>query len=267
MKNIIKNISIKLLKTLVNTLGQLSGGISLASKEGFTSGKMLDYIYKNEPSGKFLIGKFLDKIYLSHRGWQDVRERKKNLTSCTIEAVNLVLEKKDEAIICDIASGPARYIIEVLEHFRGKNVSAQLRDIDPRWLEDAKEKAEQAKVKVDIAVKDALKKEDFKFEKRPDIFVASGFYDWFDDVEILKKSMGLVYESLSTGGLFVFSLQTGHFDITLVNEIFKDFNNNQLKMIVWDSKTVDSVLKEIGFKTLKILSDAQNRYPVYLVQK
>ena len=79
MKNFIENVQISILKVVVDTLGQLSNGIKLASKEGFTSGKMLDYIYKNEPGGEFFIGKIIDKIYLNHPGWQDVRNRKNNL--------------------------------------------------------------------------------------------------------------------------------------------------------------------------------------------
>ena len=58
----IENIKITAIKTVVNTLGQWSDGIKLASTEGFTSGEMLDYIYKNKAQGKNLVGKMIDKI-------------------------------------------------------------------------------------------------------------------------------------------------------------------------------------------------------------
>ncbi len=91
---------------------------------------MLDYIYKNEPEGKLFIGKLIDKIYLNHPGWQDVRTRKNNLTLNLKDAVNYVLQEKNEVRICDVASGPARYLLDVFEEFKGKPVSAELKDLD-----------------------------------------------------------------------------------------------------------------------------------------
>ena len=82
----IENIKITAIKTVVNTLGQWSDGIKLASTEGFTSGEMLDYIYKNKAQGKNLVGKMIDKIYLNHRGWQVVRIRKDNLVKTGCES-------------------------------------------------------------------------------------------------------------------------------------------------------------------------------------
>ena len=264
MKKTIENIEISVLKVVVDTLGQLSNGIRLASKEGFTSGKMLDYIYKNEPSGKLGIGKFIDKIYLNHPGWQDIRSRKQNLVLNLKEAVNLTLQEKGSAKICDVASGPARYIIETLED---KGVTAELRDLDIRWLLEAKETANAKGINIEYKVANALEEADFNFEPKPDIMVASGFYDWFDDKEVIKKSMTLIYNSLPQNGYFVFSIQAGHVALSLTNKIFKDFNNHQLKMVTWDMETINSILKEIGFSVILQRSDDKGHYPVLLAKK
>ena len=164
MNKIIENIEISILKIIVDTLGQLSNGIKLASKEGFTSGKMLDYIYKNEPSGQLIIGKIIDKIYLNHPGWQDVRKRKDNLVLNLKEAVDLTLKAKGEARICDVASGPARYILDVLEQFKEQNVSAELRDLDTRWLLEANEAAKSRGVQIEYKTANALEESDFIFD-------------------------------------------------------------------------------------------------------
>lgn len=267
MNKIIENIEISILKIIVDTLGQLSNGIKLASKEGFTSGKMLDYIYKNEPSGQLIIGKIIDKIYLNHPGWQDVRKRKDNLVLNLKEAVDLTLKAKGEARICDVASGPARYILDVLEQFKEQNVSAELRDLDTRWLLEANEAAKSRGVQIEYKTANALEESDFIFDKRPDIMVASGFYDWFEDKEVVKKSMTLIYNSLSENGYFVFSVQAGHYALNLTNKIFKDFNNHSLKMVTWDMNIIQSILQEIGFKVISTKSDAEGHYPVLLVQK
>ncbi len=265
--SILENIQIGVLKFVVDTFGSLSDGISLASKEGFTSGKMLDYIYKNEPNGKLFIGKLLDSYYLNHPGWQDVRMRKNNLTLNLKDAVNMVLQEKGEARICDIASGPARYILDVLEEFKGKPVSAELRDLDIRWLLEAKETANKRGLQVDYRSANALEEADFTFEKNPDIMVASGFYDWFDDIEIIKKSMTLIYNSLPKNGYFVFSIQAGHYALGLTNKIFKDFNNHRLKMVTWDMEKINPILKDLGFSVITTRSDEKGHYPVLLAKK
>ncbi len=267
MSNFLENLQIGALKLVVDTFGQLSSGIKLASKEGFTSGKMLDYIYKNEPDGKFLIGKLIDSIYLNHPGWQDVRTRKNNLTLNLKDAVNYVLQEKNEARICDIASGPARYILDVLDEYKGKPVSAELRDLDLRWLLEAKETAAKRGLNIEYRTANALEEADFNFDKKPDIMVASGFYDWFDDIEIIKKSMRLIYNSLPLNGYFVFSIQAGHVALSLTNKIFKDFNNHQLKMVTWSMDIINSVLKELGFATIVTRCDDKGHYPVLLVKK
>ncbi len=264
----LENIKITAIKTVVNTLGQWSDGIKLASTEGFTSGEMLDYIYKNKAQGKNLVGKMIDKIYLNHRGWQVVRIRKDNLAKNIRQAVWKTLSKQNDVFICDIASGPAKYILEVLEDFKNRNVYAQIRDIDERWLKKAKITANEKSLKLDYKVADALNPKDFVFDKKsPDIMVASGFYDWFNDEEVLKKSMTLIYNALSENGYFVFSVQTGHVDLEMTNAVFKDFNNKPLAMAIWSDEKIAEILKEIGFKVVDKKSDKYDNYQVYLAQK
>lgn len=266
--NLLKKIEVNCIKAVVNTVGQWSDGIRLASTEGFTSGEMLDYIYENKAHGKNWIGKLIDKIYLNHIGWQVVRTRKENLVKNIKEAVQNVLFKKDDVFICDIAAGPAKYILEVLEENKDREVFAQIRDIDERWLKKAKENADKKGLKLEYKVANALNDADFDFgRKAPDIMVASGFYDWFNDEAVIRKSMKLIYDSLKNGGYFVFSVQSGHCDLEMTNAVFKDFNNKPLAMAVWDYKKISQILNDIGFKEIIKRADKYGDYTVLLVQK
>ena len=197
----------------------------------------------------------------------NVSEGRLFFTSNLKEAVDLTLQAKGSARICDVASGPARYIIETLESYKDKAVTAELRDIDIRWLLEAKETAESRGINIEYKTANALEDNDFNFEKQPDIMVASGFYDWFDDKEIIKKSMSLIYNALPKNGYFVFSIQAGHVALSLTNKIFKDFNNHQLKMVTWDMDIINSILKEIGFSVILTRSDDKGHYPVLLAKK
>ncbi len=263
-----KKLQISLIKMLVNTIGRTSDGIKLATEHGFTSGKMLDYIYQNRPSGSFGVGVLVDTIFIRHKGWEVIRKRKANLVKLLTEAISLTLDKKGSASICDVASGPAVYIMESVAPFKDRDIFVELHDIDGRWLEEAAEKAKELSFKnIDFKVADALNADDFKFEKNPDIFVSSGFYDWFDDDEKLKLSMKLIYDALPAGGYFVSTNQTGHIDLELTNGVFHDFNNSALNMTVRNAEEVKSWAEEIGFDIVDTACDSRGHYLVMLVRK
>ena len=262
-----KSLKLFLTKLAIRTIGTWSDGIRLAMKEGFTSGIMLDYIYKNQPSGKFFIGKIIDKIFLEHEGWRAVRERKANLIANLEKAIDLTLQSKNGARLCDVAAGPALYITDVLEKYKNHNVSAEIRDIDARWLEEAQKRANAKELNLTYKVANALEKTDFVFDTVPDIFVASGFYDWFNDAEMIKKSMRLVYESLPENGFFVFTNQSGHVSLEMTNYLFKDFNHKPLEMVTWDAALINSWVEETGFTIVDVRKDEKGYYSNVLAVK
>ena len=255
------------MKIAIRMIGSWSNGIRLAKTEGFTSGIMLDYIYKNQPSGRFFIGKIFDKAYLEHEGWRVIRQRKDNLCAHLEQAIDLTLQLKSSVHICDVAAGPALYVTEVLEKYKEKAVSAEIRDLDARWLEEAKKRADTKGLNLTYKVANALEKNDFVFDTMPDIFVASGFYDWFNEAEMIKTSMRLIYESLSKDGYFVFTNQTGHVALDMTNYLFKDFNDKPLEMVTWDLALVKSWVEEIGFTIMDIKKDEKGCYSSVLAVK
>ncbi|MGA1824330.1 MAG: class I SAM-dependent methyltransferase family protein, partial [bacterium] len=105
-----KKIERILLKLFIHTVGRQSKGISLCQKFGLTSGMTLDYIYQNSPSGSTILGKWIDKVFLSHVGWECIRVRKKQLQAYLESALNNSMSRLDEVHIVDIAAGPAQYI-------------------------------------------------------------------------------------------------------------------------------------------------------------
>ncbi len=262
-----KSLKLFFTKLAIRTVGPWSDGIRLAMKEGFTSGIMLDYIYKNKPSGKFVVGKMIDKIFLEHEGWRAVRQRKDNLCANLEKAIDLTLQSKESVRLCDVAAGPALYMTDVLEKYRDKNVSAEIRDIDARWLEEAQKRADAIGLKLTHKVANALEKNDFVFDTTPDIFVASGFYDWFNDAEMIKKSMRLIHESLPENGYFVFTNQSGHVALEMTNYLFKDFNDKPLEMVTWDAALINSWVEEIGFTIVDVRKDEKGYYSNVLAVK
>jgi SAM-dependent methyltransferase len=259
---------IKPLKLFVNTAGRLSDGISLCLKEGLTSGIMLEYVYRNKACGKTLVGRAIDRIFLSNPGWEGIRQRKNNLVKFLIEAINRQ-EGKDKALLVDVASGPALYVAQALSGAQVSNVSAICRDMEERWFKKGRSNAEEMGVKSMVFEKgDALDEKSFEaLPERPDICVSSGFYDWIPVDGPVRESIRIIHKILKPGGYFVFTNQAGHVDMETTNGIFSDFNNKPLNMTTRPQGVVNGWAVDAGFKIVKTVIDKWGYYSVTLARK
>lgn len=263
------NLKFVLARFFMKTVGQTSDGIRLCYKEGLTSGKMLDYIYRNEPSGHLMIGKSIDRAFLNDPGWIAVRARRKNSEALLVESIeNLRKEKRPIALI-DIASGPADYIISVLEQVKGNDVQAFCQDYEARWVEEGKRKAQERHIKnIRFQQGDAFNREALlKITPRPNVVVSSGFYDWFTDDTKIIESMRIVFDMLESGGYFVLSNQMAHPKLEFTQAVFTDFNHKPLQMTMRSKEKVSQWLDKIGFHIDKVLVDGHGYYSVLKASK
>ena len=261
-----KNTVIRL---LIRSIGRTSKGIRIAFKHGLTSGVMLDYIYRNEPQGNFLIGKLVDRAYLSHPGWEVIRTRKRHLEHVLREAIKMQRELDRKPTILDVASGPGQYVLDVLSQSEMEDVSAVCRDLADEALALGRQNAgERGLDSVAFATGDALSMESLRsVQPLPNIAVSSGFYDWIVDDEVVRKSMRLVYDLLPDEGCFLFTNQSGHVDLQMVQSVFVDFHGQPLRMAVRPAEMVDGWAVEIGFEIIETLSDERGHYSVTLATK
>ncbi len=256
------------MKLLVNTVGQLSDGIRLCMKEGLTSGIMLEYVYRNRASGRLILGKILDRVFLSHPGWEGIRQRKNNLVKYLVEAVDKQAGRNG-ALFLDVASGPALYVADALSRAKAKNVRAICRDMEERWFEKGRNNAAEKGLENIVFEKgDALDWKTFEpLAGKVDICVSSGFYDWIPVDGPVRESMRLIHRVLKPGGYFVFTNQAGHADMDMTNEVFNDFNSRPLKMTTRPQAEVNEWAKDAGFKIEKSVIDKWGYYSVTLARK
>ena len=267
--NPLKAIKLAIFKNLLKTVGKLSDGVSLAFSSGMISGISLDYIYRNQPSGKTFLGRLIDKVYLSNRGWEAIRYRRASLEHYLAEAVTLERQRGERPVMLDIASGPAAYIIDVLSADYGADTRAVCRDLDPQSLALGRSQAESRHLSnVVFAQGDAFDEPSLaEIKPQSNIVVSSGFYDWIRDDGLIRRSMSIIHELLPPGGYFIFSNQSGHFDLDLVNYIFTDFHGQPLDMVVRPAATVNAWAETAGFNIVETTSDRLGFYSVTMAQK
>ena len=123
---------------IMQTLGKLSRGIALGWRTGFDSGLSLDYVYRNQPAGRFLLGKFLDRVYLESVGWRGIRQRRLHLVRRLGEAIVELARVKQPVEILDIAAGGGRYVLETVRQHEDIPVKAYLQDYREENLEAAR---------------------------------------------------------------------------------------------------------------------------------
>ncbi len=92
---------------------------------------MLEYVYRNQPAGKMLLGQMIDRIYLNSTGWKGIRKREQILKGVLWQAIQDNLSQGVATRLLDVACGGGRYDLEVLRNVPANAVVATLRDYKP----------------------------------------------------------------------------------------------------------------------------------------
>lgn len=198
-----------------------------------------------------------------------MRQRRRNAEDLIAEAILQLRAQKKPIALVDIASGPAAYILSVLKKVGEHDVTARCQDLEERWLQDGTRAAQAMNLKnVYFHQGDAFDAESLKkLHPQPNVFVASGFYDWiFDDV-LVQQSFSTLYQTLAEGGYFILTNQVSHPNQEFVQYIFDDFNHQPLNMKMRSAELIQQWLKDAGFKVKKSVQDAKGYYSVMMAVK
>ncbi|HUT59020.1 MAG TPA: class I SAM-dependent methyltransferase family protein [Phycisphaerae bacterium] len=241
----------------------------IAREHGVTSGLSLDYIYRNRPSGRLRVGRLLDRLYLSHRSWQAIRIRKTHLQELLEWAIRLQIERRGEAFVLDVAAGPAEYLRNVLARLPIDKVEAICWDLDEDCLEQAQEAACAMQLPNVLCVRaDAMEPHSYsRLPRQPNVVVASGFYDWMGRDALVRRSMELISRALPEGGCFVFTIQTGHSNLRVANDLFRGFDGQPLEMTTRPADLATRWARDAGFELLTSRRDEWGHYMVALAEK
>lgn len=264
-----KTIKLALIDAFYHTVGRSSACVRLCLENGLTSGKVLDYVYRNQPSGRWIIGRWIDAQFLRHPTWEALRIRRKNIEEALAGVIGEMRKAGDRVALLDIASGPASYILSVLERVGSDGVAACCRDLDERWLAEGEREAKRRGItNVRFERADSLDRNTvLATQPVPNVVVASGFYDWMTDEATVKRSFAMLFEMLQPNGCFVLTYQTAHYDLEMANKVFTSFDHRPLRMVMRSQGLIHRWLEEAGFEVKGVRSDEAGYFAVTTAHK
>ncbi|WP_043311952.1 bifunctional alpha/beta hydrolase/class I SAM-dependent methyltransferase [Pseudomonas sp. ML96] len=249
----------------------LSDGVKLGFEIGFDSGSTLDYVYRNQPSGKSALGRLIDQNYLNSIGWRGIRQRKVHAEELLRLAMGRLREAGRAVRIVDIAAGHGRYILESLEGLEHKPDSILLRDYSDINVRDGSALIEQ-KGLGDIAhfVKgDAFDKADLAaLEPKPTLTVVSGLYELFGSNQMIGDSLAGLAAAVEEGGYLVYTGQPWHPQLELIARALTSHRQGQAWVMRRRSQAeMDQLVEAAGFRKLEQRIDEWGIFSVSLAQR
>lgn len=177
---------------------------------GAESGVNFEHMYDNQPEGKFLIGRFIDKVLLDLPAVHATRGRKEDIKKILWNEIQNNRFQGKKTRVLDLASGSARYLRELGEEHRNGYIESICIDKDKECILLGQKLVAQENLKNirflkgDIFQLDHLRKLSFKRGWLPNVVVASGLFIYFNDIDV-EKMINEIYKFLPENGLIIFS--------------------------------------------------------------
>lgn len=249
--------------------GQVSDSVRLGFQRGFDSGEMMDRIYQNQASGRWLVGALADRLYLDQPGCRGLRGRKVLLKATLRSLLEAQRRQGLKPFVVDVASGPATYLVEVLaEDGRlAQDVQALARDLDASGLRRGEALA-QAHGLTNLRYQQANALDEASLtaiRPQPSLVIASGFYEILLDDEMIRTSMRLNRKLLAPGGTFVFTTQVNHPQVAMMRALP---NRDQESWVIKNRSMaeVEAWARAAGFNQLTTTFEESRLFSVTMAQ-
>lgn len=230
------------------------------------SGINFDHIYTNEAKGYTKFGKIIDRVLLNLPAAKATRYRKEKIIKILREEIdkNTSLNKKTR--IVDIASGPARYLVELITDDIKDSVEALCLDVDVHSLDYGKNIAggrpilykKSNVLKIGAHHKRLSEKRNWQ----PNVVVSSGLYEYLDDESVIS-SLKIIKNYLGKDGLLLFITQRDSPNRKLIEKVGITKSGKEWKLFYREPKLIEAWLKETGYKDISVEIDPWRMYVYY----
>lgn len=249
----------------------LSEGIKLGFDTGFDSGSTLDYVYRDQATGKGNFGQLVDRNYLDAIGWRGIRQRKLHAEELLRLAIARLREQGRPVHIVDIAAGHGRYILEALQGMEQRPDSILLRDYSELNVSQGSALIEE-KGLGDIArfVRgDAFDRASLAaLDPQPSLAVVSGLYELFPDNDLVRASLAGLADAVQDGGYLVYTGQPWHPQLEMIARALTSHRDGQPWVMRRRSQAeMDQLVEAAGFQKLEQRIDEWGIFSVSLARR
>ncbi|MDH3742331.1 MAG: class I SAM-dependent methyltransferase family protein, partial [Hyphomicrobiales bacterium] len=250
---------------------RLSKGLRIGHEAGFDSGRMLDYVYRNEASGLTPAGRAIDRNYLNSVGWAGIRQRKVHIEELLHRAMARLSADDRPVRVLDIAAGHGRYILDAVSTSEHRPASITLRDFDAGNVEAGRRLIEQQGLG-DIATfdaGDAFDPASFSgLDPQPTLAVVSGLYELFDDNGPIQASLAGLAAAVPAGGYFIYTCQPWHPQLELIARTLASHREGRPWIMRRRTQAeMDQLVAAAGFRKLDQRIDEHGIFTVCLAQR
>lgn len=262
-----KEILYYFLRKCLETFGPLSEGMSIGLKHGFDSGYSLDYIYRNKPQGRFLIGKFIDFLYLNSTGWRGIRHRKEHLKTVLRKTIQTLNARGAKPVILDCAAGCGRYLFETIHELQ-QPIDVHLRDINQFNLNVAQNTAKELDVQsATFSCIDSFNKDSYTYLGfKPNIVIISGLFELFSDNHLLNTTLSSVKNVMQEGGYILYTGQPWHPQLEIIARVLNNHMGRRWVMRTRVQAELDELIAYAGFHKLDTVIDDLGIFTVSIAQ-
>lgn len=259
-------------KTMMQKVGgKLSDGVKLGWDTGFDSGSTLDYVYRNQATGRSFLGRMIDRNYLDAIGWRGIRQRKVHLQQVLQDAIQQLQSRQQPVHLLDIAAGHGRYDLEAIAPLAHKPDSVLLRDFSPLNVTQGQALIESMGLKniARFVQGDAFDPASItNLEPRPTLAVVSGLYELFPDNTMVQASLKALGEVVQPGGYLIYTGQPWHPQLEFIARVLSSHRGGEdwvMRRRV--QAEMDQLVAAAGFSKCYTLADDWGIFTVSIAQK
>lgn len=250
-------------RALIRTAGRASNGISIGERYGYDSGVMLEYVYRNPPSGKGALGKAIDRAFLNAPGWRGIRERGDIVRQTLRREIDALAARDGGVRLLDVACGGGRYVLEALAQDGAPVESALLRDYRRENIESAEALARELGVVARFGQADAFSDEDLaRVTPEPNLIVVSGLHEIIPDNTLVARHFKQLARIAERPATLVFTIQPNHPQIEFIARVLKSHTGGLWVMRLRPWEKTRAWAEAAGFKIRSVTMDRQGIFGV-----
>jgi alpha-beta hydrolase superfamily lysophospholipase len=269
--NLIKSAYWAVNKLALKHIGKLSDGIQLGLETGFDSGASLDYIYRNTPSGKNVLGRAIDNYYLSNIGWHCTRMRKRHVEALMVVACQRLSEEQKTIRFLDIAAGHGSYIISTIEKMQYPIAHVLMRDFEQSNVLNGEKLIQQNNLAelVTFEQGDAFSSQDLiTLPQDRTLTIVSGFYELFSDNRLVLDSLNGIAHATELGGYLIYTTKLWNPKLDYMARVLTSHKQGEHWLLRRRTQLeIDQLVNQAGFVKITQRIDPWGMFSVAMAKK